>query len=119
MKVTIGVQTEAQIIARAVAAINSHREAETAYITFLSTEQLFRTLTPMRWQIIQEMTGAGPMSTRELARRVGRDVRQVDEDVHALLNTGVLDRTDNGAVVFPYDAVHVDFTLTAAESDEC
>ncbi|MFP3604682.1 transcriptional regulator [Paraburkholderia sp. SIMBA_053] len=115
MKVTIGVQTEAQVIARAVAAVHSHREAETAYITFLSSEQLFKTLTPIRWQIIQEMTGAGPMSIRELARRLDRDVNRVDEDVDALLNTGVLDREESGEIVFPYDKVHVNFTLTAAD----
>lgn len=118
MKVTIGVQTEEQVIARAVDAFNVHREAETAYITFLSTEQLFKTLTPMRWQIIQEMTGAGPLSIRELARRVERDVERVHEDVHALLNTGMLDRTESGDIVFPYDKVHVDFTITAADSAE-
>ncbi|WP_439899831.1 hypothetical protein [Paraburkholderia phymatum] len=33
------------------------------------------------------------------------------EDVRALLNVGVLDHAENGAVVFPYDAVHVGFTI--------
>jgi len=56
------------------------------------------------------MTGQGDMSIREVARRVARDVKAVHGDVHALINAGVLDRTDHG-VVFPYDAVHVDFVL--------
>ena len=30
---------------------------------------------------------------------------------HALLDAGVLERTEDGRVVFPYDAVHVDFML--------
>jgi hypothetical protein len=38
----------------------------------------------------------------------------VHGDVHALLDAGVLDRTEDGRVAFPYDAVHVDFILTAA-----
>ena len=38
----------------------------------------------------------------------------VHGDVQALLTAGVLDRTDSGRVVFPYDAVHVDFTLHKA-----
>jgi hypothetical protein len=37
----------------------------------------------------------------------------VHGDTTALVNAGVLDRTDDG-VVFPYDAVHVDFTLSRA-----
>jgi hypothetical protein len=38
----------------------------------------------------------------------------VHGDVHALLEAGVIDRTGEGLVVFPYDAVHVDFMLKAA-----
>jgi predicted transcriptional regulator len=41
-------------------------------------------------------------------------VKSVHRDVHALLNAGVLERTDDGAIEFPYDAVHVDFMLKAA-----
>ena len=59
------------------------------------------------------MTGQGAMSIREAARRVGRDVKAVHGDVQALLGAGVIDRTDDG-IVFPYDAVHVDFMLTKA-----
>jgi predicted transcriptional regulator len=46
------------------------------------------------------------MTLREIARRVGRDVKAVHHDVHALLNAGVLDRTDDGR-----SAVRVDFTV--------
>jgi predicted transcriptional regulator len=45
---------------------------------------------------------------------VGRDVKAVHGDIHALLSAGVLDRTEDGKIVFPYDAVHVDFTITKA-----
>nr|WP_298411139.1 hypothetical protein [uncultured Halomonas sp.] len=53
------------------------------------------------------------MCIREAARRVERDVKTVHGDVHALLDVGILDRTHNGQIVFPFDAVHVDFTLTS------
>ncbi|CAB3665250.1 HVO_A0114 family putative DNA-binding protein [Paraburkholderia rhynchosiae] len=109
--VTIGVATEADVSARTIAAVKSGREAKIAYITFATLDLLVKTLTPMCWQIIQEMTGAGAMSIRELARRVDRDVTGVDEDVHALLNTGVLDHDESDAIVFPYDKVHVDFWI--------
>ena len=58
--------------------------------------------------------GTGAMTIREIARRVGRDVKAVHGDVHALLDAGVLNRTRMAGVVFPYDAVHVDFMLQAA-----
>jgi hypothetical protein len=43
------------------------------------------------------------------ARRVGRDVKAVHADIQTLLACGVLDKTDDGKIVFPFDAVHVDF----------
>ena len=41
-------------------------------------------------------------------------MKAVHGDIHALLDAGVLAKTDEGLVAFPYDAVHVDFTLRAA-----
>lgn len=85
-----------------------------AVISFASPELLWQTLTRKRWELLRAMTGQGPMTIRGAARRVGRDVKAVHGDVHALLDAGVLDRTEDGRIVFPYDAVHVDFTLRAA-----
>ncbi len=60
------------------------------------------------------LCGAGPMSIREAARRVNRDVKAVHGDVTALLSAGLLDRVEGGGVVFPYEAVKVEFLLQAA-----
>jgi len=38
----------------------------------------------------------------------------VHGDVTALLNTGLLSKTGDGMIIFPYDAIHVDFMLKAA-----
>ena len=62
----------------------------------------------------QGLDGRGPVSIREAARRVGRDVKAVHGDVRALLNAGLLDKTEDGKIVFPYDAIHVDFLVKAA-----
>jgi hypothetical protein len=35
-------------------------------------------------------------------------------DVRALLNAGLLDKTEDGKIVVPYDAIHVDFLPRAA-----
>jgi predicted transcriptional regulator len=83
-------------------------------ISFASPELLFRLLTAKRWELIRAMAGAGPVSIREVARRVKRDVKAVHGDVHALLNSGVLQKTDGGLVVFPFDAIRVDVMLRAA-----
>lgn len=85
-----------------------------ARISFATPELLFRLLTAKRWELIRTMTGAGPLSIREVARRVERDVKGVHGDVHALISAGILQKTEAGLIVFPFDAVHVDIMLHAA-----
>jgi hypothetical protein len=67
-----------------------------------------------RWDLLKALTGQAPMSLREVARRAGCDVKAVHGDVHALLRPGVLTKTAQGKIVFPYDGIHIDFTLRAA-----
>jgi predicted transcriptional regulator len=111
-RVTLSVAKRDEVTQRALRALAG--EAEGAHITFASVELLWRTLTAKRWELLKAMTGQGPMSIREAARRVGRDVKAVHGDVRALLDAGVIDRTEDGRIVFPFSAVRVDFTLKAA-----
>src|SRR5215472_11290850 len=108
--VTLGVSSIQQTKRRVAAAFRG--EPQGHFISFASVELLWQTLTPKRWEVLRAMTGRGAMTIREVARAVGRDVKAVHGDVHALLNAGVIDRGDDGRVLFPYDAVRVDFTLT-------
>lgn len=85
-----------------------------ARISFATPELLWKVLTARRWDILKALCGAGPVSIREAARRVGRDVKAVHSDVTALLTAGVLDRNEDGRIEFPYDTVKVSFTLKAA-----
>jgi len=89
-------------------------ESGGTFISFESPTLLFKVLTGKRWELLNMMTGAGPMTIREAARRLGRDVKAVHSDMHALLNTGILQKTDDGRIEFPFDAVRVEFTLKAA-----
>ena len=111
--VTIGVADRELVSARFIEAFETNMPQGT-YINFESEQQLWKTLTLKRWEILKVLTGAGPVSIREAARRVDRDVKAVHSDVKALLHTGILDKTEDGKIVFPYDAVHVDFVLKAA-----
>jgi predicted transcriptional regulator len=83
-------------------------------ISFASPELLWKVLTAKRWELLKALCGAGPVSIREAARRVDRDVKAVHADVTALLHAGVLDRAEGGGIVFPYEAVKVEFLLQAA-----
>lgn len=81
------------------------REKQQERISFESFELLWKVLAPNRMAIVQTLAGAGPVSLREAARRVGRDVRAVHSDVHMLLEAGILRKDDAGRIEFPYTAV--------------
>ena len=85
-----------------------------AVISFETPALLFKVLTQKRWELLAALTGAGPVTLREAARRVERDVKAVHADVHALLDAGILRRTAEGRILFPFDAVRVSFVLKAA-----
>lgn len=110
--VIIGVETREEAKVRIKAALVSKPLG--AFISFISVDLMWKILTPKRWEIIRAMTGAGPLSIREVARRVKRDVKAVHGDVTALIKAGVINKTEDGKVEFPYDRVHVDFEIKAA-----
>lgn len=110
--VTLEVASAEEVRQRALAAFRG--KAQAPRISFATPELLWKVLTAKRWELLKAMAGEGPLSLREVARRVGRDVKAVHADVHALLDAGILDRTDSGKIEFPFDAIRVQFTLNAA-----
>ena len=112
--VVLEVRSLAETLADAARAMKTGRGDAQARIAFASPELLWKVLSAKRWELLQAMIGQEPMSIRETARRIGRDVKAVHGDIHALLDAGVLDRRDDGRIHFPYDAVRVDFMLTKA-----
>jgi predicted transcriptional regulator len=112
--VTLDVRPLTDALADFTRAWKTGKAESSARVSFATPELLWKVLTARRWELLKTMAGQGPMSLREAARRVQRDVKGVHGDVHALLNAGVLHRRDDGGIEFPYDAVHVDFTLRAA-----
>jgi predicted transcriptional regulator len=112
--VVLDVRKPADAIADFVQSWKTGKGHKTARISFATPELLWAVLTAKRWEILKALCGAGPVSIREAARRVGRDVKAVHGDVAALLNAGLLDRAEGGGVEFPYEAIKVEFMLQAA-----
>lgn len=110
--VQIGVASADDAKARTKAAFKGVAQGER--ISFASLGLMHRVLTPNRWGVLKAMMGRDEMGVRELARALQRDVKAVHTDITALLEAGVIERKDSGAVAFPYDAVRVDFTVKAA-----
>jgi predicted transcriptional regulator len=111
--VHIGIATAGDVKARARAAFKG-REPQGEHISFASLDLMHRVLTPNRWGVLKAMMGRGEIGVREMARTLDRDVKAVHTDITALVEAGVIERAESGAVSFPYDAVRVDFTVQAA-----
>ncbi|HET6468540.1 MAG TPA: hypothetical protein VFG43_09205, partial [Geminicoccaceae bacterium] len=73
--VTLSVASRDDVMRRALDAFAG--DPQGAYISFTTVELLWHTLTPKRWELLRTMTGQGAMTIREVARRVGRDVKAV------------------------------------------
>jgi predicted transcriptional regulator len=79
-------------------------------ISFDSANSLWKIISPVKQEILHALAGSGVMGVRELARKVGRDASAIHRDLQVL----IVDRAENGKVIFPYDDVHVDFRLSGA-----
>ena len=112
--VVLEVRSLQEALDDATRAMKTDRAERDARIGFASPELLWQVLTAKRWELLKAMCGAGPISIREAARRVGRDVKAVHGDVKALLDAGVLSRNAAGAVEFPFESIKVEFMLRAA-----
>ena len=70
---------------------------------------LLRTLTPARWELLERLREAGPLSIYELAKRLRRDYKNVHTDVTALARIGLIERAADGRVSVPWDVVRAEF----------
>ncbi|MBI2883139.1 MAG: DNA-binding protein [Candidatus Methylomirabilis oxyfera] len=112
--VILDVRSPSDAMADFTQAWKTGKPQRSARISFATPDLLWKVLTEKRWELLKALCGTGPVSIREAARRVGRDVKAVHRDVTALLDAGVLNRIEDGRIVFPFEAVKVEFLLRAA-----
>jgi predicted transcriptional regulator len=62
--------------------------------------------------MLAELQGAGNVGVRELARRLGRDVKRVHDDATALVELGLIERSETGALSCSYVDIHVDMHVS-------
>ena len=84
------------------------------FLDFATPALFFSKLSDKRWQLLNAIQGAGEVGVRELARRVGRDVKRVHEDAAALVDLGLVEKTARGGLLCPFADVHVDMHLRKA-----
>ncbi len=109
----IGNQSRREIKQRIARVWKTGKSERVARLDFPDINDVWEILSDKRRTIIHTMAGQGPLSIREIARRVGRDAHAVHSDVRALHYAGVIDRTEGGRVVLPYKTIKFEFVVEA------
>ncbi len=80
------------------------------HITFLDVEAMVATLSPRRLELLRYVRQHGASNTRELSAAIGRDYKNVHQDVAALEAVGLLLR-DGRKLSAPWDEVQASVAL--------
>ena len=80
-------------------------------ILFSDLPALLAALTLRRWQMLERLRAEGPMTIFALAKRLGRDYKNVHTDVARFVNLGLIERRRDGLVAVPWDAVRAELRL--------
>jgi predicted transcriptional regulator len=68
---------------------------------------LFAELTPARLVLLDKLRRVGPCSIYALAKAAERNYSNVHTDVSRLEELGLIERSEDGAVSVPYEAVEI------------
>jgi predicted transcriptional regulator len=82
-------------------------------LSFESLPLLLKTLTPARWELMEKLRAAGPLSIYQLAKRLGRDYKNVHTDVTQLAALGLIAKASDGRVAVPWEAIRAEFRRAA------
>lgn len=100
IRITVG-EGFASVLDRAEGAERAWRSGETAgdattHVNFESWEDLTRTLTPRRLDLLRHLHRNPTVSVRALAHTLGRAYANVHADVEALAAAGLIERNADG-----------------------
>ena len=83
------------------------------HITFLDVQTMFETLSPRRLDLLRHVRQHGAGNVRELAQTLGRDYKNVHQDVATLQSAGLLVR-DGRKLTAPWDELQANVSLITA-----
>ncbi|NDG56701.1 MAG: hypothetical protein EBX56_12285 [Betaproteobacteria bacterium] len=113
-QLTITLKPDWQAALRDTVKLMKRKDYQGEVLNFETPAQFFGQLTEKRWALVRAAQGRGEISVRELARSVSRDVKRVHEDVTALANLGIFERTESGGLICPFASIHIDMHLETA-----
>ena len=87
------------------------RAVSLSVLSFEDLPLLLRTLTPARWVLLESLRKEGAASIYEVAKRLGRDYKNVHTDVSRLAELGLIEKRADGGVAVAFDIVNARFEL--------
>jgi predicted transcriptional regulator len=101
---TIGVRSVDEFFEGVLESVDRQGQT-TSCLYFPSAEELFKTIGGKRWEILQALAGQGKLGVREIGRRIDREVKSVHRDTESLVAGGVINKTEDGKLEFPYSRI--------------
>jgi predicted transcriptional regulator len=116
MKAIIEVSRKGSIFKTAAAQVSAGRRgrAPDFHLSFESARSLFAELTPARLDLLDTLRRVGPCSVYALAKAAERNYSNVHTDVARMEELGLIERTEEGEVMVPYEGVEIVVPLARA-----
>jgi predicted transcriptional regulator len=92
---------------------NAEAEGAEVHLNFEDFAMFASILTPKRLELLRTLRQFGPLSVRALAREMGRDYKNVHSDTKALEHVDLIQRTDEGLLIAPWDVIDTHVSLVA------
>lgn len=80
-------------------------------VGFDAMAQFGAVFTPKRWELVEHLKAAGPLSIYALAKQLGRNYSNVHADVTALIEWLAIEKDEDDRVFVPWDEIDVHWPL--------
>ena len=111
----IEIQSARSALDRFGTALEGVREGRTVDpwfgIGFETMAQFGEVFTPKRWELVEALKAAGPLTIYALAKQLNRHYRNVHKDVTALIEWSVIEKDEDGRIFVPWDEIDVRWPL--------
>jgi predicted transcriptional regulator len=109
MKAIIEVSRKGSVFDAAAEQLAAARQgrAPNFRLSFESARSLFAELTPARLDLLDTLRRVGPCSVYALAKAAVRNYSNVHTDISRLEELGLAERSDDGSIWVPFDAVEI------------
>ena len=103
-------------IAQTIDAGETFSEQGDYHLNFASMSQLFAVLTPTCWSVLHAVQTTGPLSRAVLAQRLSLPADQVQAIIATLREYNLVEETDNGSLIVPWDTVELHLTTSMRQA---